>query len=867
MKGVSGALLARMKAGLTLAAEVPLKNAKALLAATPASVRQALTAVGQLWLPLGVVAVCLALLYLPEQSVALCRSLSAALSESGQNNLGSTGFTAAFGELVAWLGASGTVVVICWFYVPHAAKAHSRFHGGAVFGEFVQLVILALLAHLLILAPLFLHPWYNQWTFETLFSLLAISCTLLRYSLLGHWMKLFAAALTYVVVVACVGYGAPIIAVFVAVLVPFGYLVKLHDSAAVGWRRWRFKEPMLLLVATISVLFGSIWLDALLEPYPFLEYRKTWHPVVLGVWWVLPALITSLALRIRLPRARTAAKVLVTLAVLEIALHGGLKSDASALTTLCLCTTLALVAIFVLQHPRAKLLRTTLVSALACSVLWSASRLNPTIDLEHANVQLGRASSGNDESFKRFYDAWLDARGESESDSGPIILIAGAGGGIRAAEHTALSLAAADDYTGGVFGSRVFAVSGVSGGSLGILSWLAARDSRLLPATQPVCANPMYLRGTWRLGEFYAHDFISPAATRMLSADMPLAMLPWPMGESRRDTALANSWKSGWDSVASVYGLDTDRSLFGREVRSLSSDASRFPLTVLNATAAADGRRAVYTSVNTDFPGAWALDPSAELGAATLDSARFALVSPVGSTCAKFDTAPEDGAAISRHCPAGYRLLAVADGGYADNSGLASVNDILDKLQAFRPNLKNVYVISITSNPTQNVAFREGTRFDNGRFLAELVAPAYVMESARGGHTNVFSDLVAKRVGQAHFLRWEMVSAKSVEYWRGQYLKATAASGSGLDGIIARMHSRSHAIEQLDLAPLGWTLDPFSAGAVFSQAVSHFRVWDFPVCKQYAFGADGMCNALAPYATWGFGKARIVNTESSAESR
>lgn len=866
MKGISGAQLARMKTGLVSAAVALLQIIKALPATTRALVRQGLTAVGQLWLPLSAVALCLAVLYLPEQSVALCRSLSAVLSESGQNNLGSTGFTATFGEVVAWLGASGTVVVVCWFYVPRAVSAQSRFRGETAFGAFVQLVILALGAHLLILAPLFLHPWYNLWTLETHLSLLVISYTLLRYSLAGHWLKLIAAAITYVVVVTCVGYGAPQVAVAIAVLVPFSYLVKSHDSSAVGWRhRWRLKEPTLLLVATISALFGSIWLDALLEPYPFQEYRKTWHPLMLGLWWVFPALITSLALRIRLPRPRTAAKVLVALATVEIALHGGFRSDASALTTLCLSITLALVALFALRHPRAKMLRTALVSVLAFSLLWSAFRLNPSIDLEHANVQPSPTSSGDDESFKEFYDAWLAARGESESDKGPIILVAGAGGGIRAAEHTALSLAAADDYTNGAFGTRVFAVSGVSGGSLGILSWLAARDSRLLPATQSVCANPMYLRGTWRLGDFYAHDFISPAATRMLSSDVPLAMLPWPAGKSSRDKALASSWNTGWDEVAKDYGLDTDRSLFERQVQSLSSDAAHFPMTVLNATAAADGRRAVYTSVSTDFPGAWALDPTAQLGTATLDSARFALVSPVGSACARFDTtSSNDKVATTEHCPAGYRSLAVADGGYADNSGLASVSDILDKLQKLRPNLENVYVVSITSNPTQNVAFKEGTRFDNGRLLAELAAPAYVMENSRAGHTTVFSDLVAKRIGESHFLRWEMVSAKSVEYWRGQYLKATASSGNGLGGKIAQMHSRSHAIEELDLAPLGWTLDPFSAGAVFSQAVSHFRIWDFPVCTQYAIGADGLCNALAPYAKWGFGASAAENAGASA---
>ncbi|MCP3722369.1 hypothetical protein M3I53_04345 [Paraburkholderia sp. CNPSo 3272] len=853
MKCILGNRLSGLISGLLPKSVFALRRLKSVAFETPAMMKTALMAVAQLWLPLSIVSVCLAGLYLPEQSVALCRSLSAALSESGQNNLGSTGYTGTLAEIFDWLGGSGLVVVVMWFFLPLGTSVEARFHREAATSAVVQIVILSLVAHLLILAPLFLHPWFNQWSAYTFFSLLAISYTLARYSLAGQWLKMVFASVTYLVIVVCVGYGFPQVGVVVAVFVPFGYLARLHDGAAVGWqRRWPFREPLVLLVGTIPVLFGCIWLDALLEPDVLLKHRTTVHPAILAVWWLIPAVVTSAMLRIRLPKPRMSAMVLVLLAAAAVVLHGGLKSHASALTTLCLTTTLALVAAFILSRPRSSLVRTALVTGLAFCALWSASRLNPSIDLEHANAQPGRAESGDDKSFRTFYDAWLAARGETENDNGPIILVAAAGGGIRAAEHTALSLAAADDYTSGVFGSRIFAVSGVSGGSLGIASWLAARDASVLPATQPICANPMYLRGAWRLAHFYAHDFISPVATRMLSSDFPLAISPWPTGHSSRDSALVDSWATGWAAVAREYGRDENSSVLVRTLESLSEDAAHFPLTVFNSTAAADGRRAVYSSVSMDFPGAWTLDAATPVDVATLDSARFALVSPVGSACARGNDSEKASADPLQKCPPGYRRIAVADGGYADNSGLASVNDILDKLQVFRPNLENVYVVSISSNPTQNVAFKEGTRFDNGRFLAEMVAPAYVMESARAGHTTVFSNLVAKRVGEAHFMRWEMLSAESVEYWRKQYLRATASGGS----FVERMQSRSHAIEQLDLAPLGWTLDPYSAGAVFSQSVGHFRIWDFPVCKQYGVGLQDMCNVLAPYAQWGFGASK-----------
>ena len=73
-------------------------------------------------------------------------------------------------------------------------------------------------------------------------------------------------------------------------------------------------------------------------------------------------------------------------------------------------------------------------------------------------------------------------------------VISADGGGLRAAFYTASVLAAADDLTCGEFGQHVRAASGVSGGALGIATWMVMREEY---RNQEIARNQLPWESCW----------------------------------------------------------------------------------------------------------------------------------------------------------------------------------------------------------------------------------------------------------------------------------------------------------------------------------------------------------------------------------
>jgi len=695
----------------------------------------------------------------------------------------------------------------------------------------------------LILYPILVHPLFEEWSFFPYVGLVGSSLTLYHFTRIFGWKGFALFLLCLMATSISAWYGAPRVASVIAALpMPFFFLRWRGDMANTSFYQ-SIKNVCVSGVGTCSLLFGSIDLEPVMENYVFSGYRHTWHPVLLAIWWLSPSILTSCSLLVRPSRTARWAFFPLGLVCLIAGSQHLINVPTPAIATLCLGTALIISITYLFAYFNLRWLANVVVSILAIGFVWSVYRLNPTIDIDHATARQPKAVMSDDREFNDFYKNWFASRGESIDDKGVIVLVAVAGGGIRAAEHSALSLAAADDWTTGVFGSRVFAISGVSGGSLGALSWLAARRSGLLSPSIDFHHFGM-LAGAWKLEGFYANDFISPVINRMISEDLAVDLSPWEGGTSSRDKVLIQAWESAWNSLLTSYGLSSDRQMFKMKLSSLNSDPLHVPMIVFNATSATDGRRAVYSNVDTGFTGAWSLNSSVTAAEAVLDSARFALVSPLGAGCGKSDISSEED---TKRCGRGFHSIPVADGGYSDNSGLASINDILDKISVFRPHLESVYVVAITSNPTQSINFLEGTRFDSGRFVAELVAPMYVMENARAGRATALSDIVEKRLPRNHFIRWDLSSDASFKYFQDEYLRAEKGKHRGFFRWIADGSARSKALDKLDLAPLGWTLDPYSAHAIFPQATDHLLVFDFPTCKRARAGADQICRDLAGY--------------------
>src|SRR5262245_14922442 len=131
--------------------------------------------------------------------------------------------------------------------------------------------------------------------------------------------------------------------------------------------------------------------------------------------------------------------------------------------------------------------------------------------------------------------SWMDVRYPDEGRH-PLFLVATEGGGLRAAYWTAAVLSEAQRQFP-AFSDHCFAISGVSGGSLG-----AAVFSGLL-ASGLVAAKPDEFRKA--AGTVLSRDFLAPTTARMLGADLPQQFLFFPILPDRAD-AIERAWQNAW---------------------------------------------------------------------------------------------------------------------------------------------------------------------------------------------------------------------------------------------------------------------------------------------------------------------------------
>jgi hypothetical protein len=249
--------------------------------------------------------------------------------------------------------------------------------------------------------------------------------------------------------------------------------------------------------------------------------------------------------------------------------------------------------------------------------------------------------------------SWMDDSYPAEARH-PVFVVAAEGGGLRAAYWTAAVLAAIQTRFP-TFADHGFAISAVSGGSLGG----AVFDALLV-------ARPADFRTAAR--EVLSHDFLAPTTARMLGTDLPQQFLPFPILPDR-GAAMESAWEGAWEKIA--------RGTFSRPFLELALEHR--PFLFLNSTEVDSGRRLIFSPIRiqpADSPemsqplfknagdGIDLLGGDLPVSAAVHMSARFTYVSPAGTIRAA------DG------------VHRVVDGGYFENSGAATASEILEYLQS-----------------------------------------------------------------------------------------------------------------------------------------------------------------------------------------
>ncbi len=279
------------------------------------------------------------------------------------------------------------------------------------------------------------------------------------------------------------------------------------------------------------------------------------------------------------------------------------------------------------------------------------------------------------QSVEDHFRSWIDAReGVLRNYQTPyqVFVIAAEGGGIRAAYWTASVLAKLEEENPG-FVCHVYAISGVSGGSLGAAVFDAIMAERL-QAKPFSCSTgdlPSEKNVLSTVRQVLSHDFLSPTIAGMLFPDLMERLLPFnyrwfvlPDRAAYLEEAWEKGWEEGWQRAT---GGKSKR--FAESFEGLwKSDPAQviIPSLLMNGTWVDTGSRAITTNLdleNDQFLHADSVLPLLKepipLSTAVHMSARFTYVSPPA-------TLELNG-----------RLTHIVDGGYFENSGARTAAELL----------------------------------------------------------------------------------------------------------------------------------------------------------------------------------------------
>ncbi len=394
-----------------------------------------------------------------------------------------------------------------------------------------------------------------------------------------------------------------------------------------------------------------------------------------------------------------------------------------------LATILALVG----SYLRVPLLTIVLVCMLAISALdWNDNheiRTSPTTTIIHPSLNTA-------------FDQWLDTRPDRAAWTDaplpyPVFVVATEGGGIRAAYVTAQVLGAIQDASPS-FRDHLYMISGVSGGSVGATVFAA------LLSDAPAKPTPAHFRDA--ADKILSADLLAPLLAKALYPDIAQQFIPIPIPAFDRARALEDALA---DAYRDTTGIDTLR----RGFYAWHAGTTSTPRLFLNTTNVESGRRFVaaptlnlpalydqFTSLAEVMPGR---EPT--LATAACLSARFPIVTPAGYLHVLDDDRGRPG------------KLRFVDGGYAENSGGATLLDVLRRIvypddQPVPRRDVDIHIIVISTFDTytidpkaesQSKPPEDRTAFAS-KGLGELLSPVRTMLNTRSGRGKAaIADLIA----------------------------------------------------------------------------------------------------------------------------
>ncbi|MBY5735674.1 hypothetical protein HFO26_36740 [Rhizobium leguminosarum] len=380
-------------------------------------------------------------------------------------------------------------------------------------------------------------------------------------------------------------------------------------------------------------------------------------------------------------RNRTAAAISISLSALRpIVLRGGLVLAVVAMVVLIWDP----VTLPVRLGPAAVVLLAValIIPVMTATVLWAATYHiraaealvviaalfslwvdNHAVRMAPSEKSDQAKSIANRPTLQEAFERWHE-QVSKENREVPIIFIASEGGASRAGYWTATVMSKLEEATGGEFSRHVFAISSISGGSLGVGAFLASLDDRK-PAHDGTFAR--------EVSDFVGRDYLSPALAGALFPDLLQRFLPWPVFPDRA-SALELGWEDGWRDHCR-QGVCRDDDIMTKDYLSLwgpKTPQPWIPIWMIGGALEEDGRPILTSSLNFENNiDAWDFHSVASgdvrLSTAILNGARFPFVSPGGTL--RNVQAPEDVSEVH-----------IVDGGYFDAAGVEVLRELAKSL-------------------------------------------------------------------------------------------------------------------------------------------------------------------------------------------
>jgi hypothetical protein len=495
----------------------------------------------------------------------------------------------------------------------------------------------------------------------------------------------------------------------------------------------------------------------------------TLFSVLLIVCSVVVALFAGLFVRRRNARpvvsARSATILIFGLTALSVALLA--PSNAGVLLSQALTPIVVLCLFFLLLLGWVGYLRVLtritgwpFVPTLICmAVMFSAFDLN---DNHKIRTGVAKAPDGrqNPVGFSGQFKAWFASRLDRADYSGhryPIYVIAAQGGGMYAAYHAATFLASVQDECPN-FAHHIFAISGVSGGSVGasvfvsLMKQLDSIHSHDPARAVTACSgNPqsstLLVDAT---AEILSQDFLSPVEAGLLFPDFFQQFLFWPVPAFDRARSLEYSLERSWSKTMAserFAGLRGPAATAGNPLSEpylshWNPEARSVPALIFNTTEVDSGRRRAispftFRGIDLKFLPLWTdikAGPGEDLSqmpmsTAAFLSARFSWITPAAWF---YDIG--DGSAGATPVRQKTRIV---DGGYFENSGIVTAMDLVDAMD--RAMSSDESLAAMRDKIEINLITLNSKEFDVPTFsgLGEVLAPINTMMNTRSARAPI----------------------------------------------------------------------------------------------------------------------------------